>query len=509
MALPADLEALPRRELQALAKAHGIPANQKSAVIVEALREKETSPPPPPTPEAPVATPAVQAEAKGSAWPTLGELAQDLQAGITVTIVSIPTSVAYADLAGLYGINGLTRIGPALFVHGLLSGVKWLATGMTSLTAISVVTDLNSEAFKAEHGFAAYEKLVFLYALVIGVVSLVMAALQLGSLAKKIPKPVMSGFKWGAAFIILASQSPGCVFNHGKNVLPQLMKQTPMWLTVSNSLPSLFSGVKNVMKLAWIWTHPQFWTPMTALFGLSTVFFILNAGKILPKALARGGEVLVVCIIATLASLYLGYSDQGDVIGEVPSDNVSLIPRLYLDDLPWAEASRLIMPAIIFSAVDFSATVAICATFEQENGVEWNPNRELAVQGVANLVAGATGCQPVGGSLSRSLVTRLANAASSRVAMINGIGMMVMIPILWIVAATPKSVLAGIVMSQIVKTVLYPKNLLAFSGTDAILAWGTGITTIVVSPSVGICAGCALALAVRLTFGAAKATKAD
>lgn len=38
------------------------------------------------------------------------DLLQDLQSGIAITCVSVPSAIAYAELAGLPGVNGLTRV---------------------------------------------------------------------------------------------------------------------------------------------------------------------------------------------------------------------------------------------------------------------------------------------------------------------------------------------------------------------------------------------------------------
>ena len=152
------------------------------------------------------------------------------------------------------------------------------------------------------------------------------------------------------------------------------------------------------------------------------------------------------------------------------------------------------MKALIFSCVDFSATVAICSTFEAENGLEWDATRELLVQGVSNLAAGVTGCQPVGGSLTRSLVTRLTNAFSPRAAVINGLCMMLMLPLLWLVEETPKSVLAAVVLSQVIGTVFDEKRSLRnLKGVDRFLGFATAFATAFTSPTIGIIIGCALA----------------
>lgn len=48
------------------------------------------------------------------------------------------------------GINGLTRVGPALVAHGLSTQSKWLASGSTSLTAVAVAADLHADEYKVD-----------------------------------------------------------------------------------------------------------------------------------------------------------------------------------------------------------------------------------------------------------------------------------------------------------------------------------------------------------------------
>jgi hypothetical protein len=70
--------------------------------------------------------------------------------------------------------------------------------GVTSLTAIMAKSDLNSDAYVAEHGEAAYVELVaaYLYTLV----SRRLFSLLLVSVRWQIrPKPVRFGFKWGCS----------------------------------------------------------------------------------------------------------------------------------------------------------------------------------------------------------------------------------------------------------------------------------------------------------------------
>ena len=41
-------------------------------------------------------------------------------------------------------------------MHGLGTGVKWLASGTTSLTAVGTATDLDADAYKEANGMDAY-----------------------------------------------------------------------------------------------------------------------------------------------------------------------------------------------------------------------------------------------------------------------------------------------------------------------------------------------------------------
>ena len=97
-------------------------------------------------------------------------------------------------------------------MHGMGTGVKWLASGTTSLTAAATAVDLEADAYTEKHGMDAYVQLCCLYSLMVAIASLLLAATGLGALAKRIPKPVVAGFKWGAALVILAAQSPTCLF---------------------------------------------------------------------------------------------------------------------------------------------------------------------------------------------------------------------------------------------------------------------------------------------------------
>ena len=145
----------------------------------------------------------------------------------------------------------------------------------------------------------------------------------------------------------------------------------------------------------------------------------------------------------------------------------------------------LIITASLFAAVNFLSIMGIASGFEAENGVKWSAPRELIAQGVACGVAGMCGSAPVSGSMSRSLVSRMAGTTSQVSCMVTALIWVYMMPYMSVMTPTPQAALAAVIMSAVVKSVVFPKDLLAMKGTDSIVGWGTGLGTAVTSPTIG------------------------
>lgn len=70
--------------------------------------------------------------------------------------------------------------------------------------------------------------------------------------------------------------------------------------------------------------------------------------------------------------------------------------------------------------------------------------------------------------------------------------------------------MSAVIVSAVIKGVVYPKDLLGFGGTDSVVGWGTAVATALTSPTIGFGAGLILVFVVGLLPGgkAAKAKKA-
>mmetsp|Transcript_7004 Transcript_7004/g.6658 ORF Transcript_7004/g.6658 Transcript_7004/m.6658 type:complete len:223 (-) Transcript_7004:160-828(-) len=203
----------------------------------------------------------------------------------------------------------------------------------------------------------------------------------------------------------------------------------------------------------------------------------------------------------------------GNVVGEIPQLDpdaglnlgpikipISLLNPKDLMEAPLVERFggsyvTLIISASLFAAVNFLSIMGIASGFEAENGVKWSAPRELISQGVACITAGFCGSAPVSGSMSRSLVSRMAGTTSQMSCMVTALIWIYMMPYMSIMSPTPQAALSAVIMSAVVKSVIFPKDLMAMKGTDAIIGWGTGVGTAVTSPTLGFGIGLILVAA--------------
>ena len=132
-----------------------------------------------------------------------GAIKADLIAGITVALVLIPQSMAYAQLAGLPAYYGLY----AAFLPGIIAAM-WgssaqLATGPVAVVSLLTASGLAPFAATGSDQFIA---LAILMAFVVGVIQLALGVFKLGVVVNFLSHPVVVGFTNAAALIIGLSQ---------------------------------------------------------------------------------------------------------------------------------------------------------------------------------------------------------------------------------------------------------------------------------------------------------------
>ena len=132
-----------------------------------------------------------------------GTLKADAMAGLTVALVLIPQSMAYAQLAGLPAYYGLYAAFLPPMVAALFGSSRQLATGPVAV--VSLLTAVALEPL-AQAGGQAYIAYAVLLAMMVGLLQFFLGIFRLGVLVNFMSHPVVNGFSNAAALIIASSQ---------------------------------------------------------------------------------------------------------------------------------------------------------------------------------------------------------------------------------------------------------------------------------------------------------------
>ena len=213
-------------------------------------------------------------------WPfKAASLKADLLAGLTVALVLIPQSMAYAQLAGLPPHYGLYASFLPIAIAALWGSSNHLSTGPVAV--VSLLTASALEPF-ASAGSAEYVVYAVLLALLVGAVQLLLGVLRLGVVVNFLSHPVVLGFTNAAAIIIGLSQL-------NKLLGVSMPKSDVFLLDILGVLGQLHS------------THMP-----TLLMGLAALAIMVLMKKHLPK----WPGVLVAVVLTTLVSWAIGYEQK-------------------------------------------------------------------------------------------------------------------------------------------------------------------------------------------------------
>src|SRR3990172_5696504 len=126
-----------------------------------------------------------------------------LIAGLTVAMVLIPQSMAYAQLAGLPPYYGLYAAFLPPMIAALFGSSHHLATGPVAVVSLMTSTALAPIATSGSEMYIAYAVLL---ALIVGAFQFLLGVLRLGLVVNFLSHSVVNGFIISAAIIIATSQ---------------------------------------------------------------------------------------------------------------------------------------------------------------------------------------------------------------------------------------------------------------------------------------------------------------
>lgn len=134
---------------------------------------------------------------------TKDKIRADLIAGVTVALILVPQSMAYAQLAGLPVVYGLYASFVPVIIASLWGSSSQLHTGPVAMLSLMSAAALIPFATPGSEGFI---QLSIMLALMVGILRLALGIFKLGAIVNLLSSPVIVGFTNAAALIIGLSQ---------------------------------------------------------------------------------------------------------------------------------------------------------------------------------------------------------------------------------------------------------------------------------------------------------------
>ncbi len=393
----------------------------------------------------------------------------DLIAGITVALVLIPQSMAYAQLAGLPAYYGLYASFLPVIVASLWGSSAQLATGPVAVVSLLTASTLAAYVTIGSDEFIA---MAIVLALLVGVVQFLLGLFRLGVIVNFLSHPVILGFTNAAALIIGLSQL-NKIFGVTK----------PRSEFFANDIYEVILQI------------PETHIP-TLIMGVTAIAIMWSLKKYFPKV----PGVLVAVALTTVVSWYFGFQQHGgQVVGEIPEG----LPSLSMPQLSWDMVVTLLPSAFVISLVGFMEAISIAKAMASKSKQRIDPNQELIGQGLANMVGSLGQSYPVSGSFSRSAVNFNAGAVTGMSAVFTAL--IVLITLLFLTPLLfhlPQAVLAAVIMMAVfglinVKAIKHAWQANVHDGLAAIV---TFIATLAFAPHLdnGIMLGAGLAIVLFL-----------
>jgi SulP family sulfate permease len=409
-------------------------------------------------------------------------LRADMIAGLTVALVLIPQSMAYATLAGLPEVYGLYIAFVPVFIAALWGSSRQLGTGpvavvstMTATMMVPVVIPMLGPDYTKEEYMALYIPTVMFLTLLVGLFQFSLGLFRLGAIVNFLSHPVIVGFTNAAALFIGLTQiskvfgvdMPGGASDH--------------FLTVR-----ILGVIQNLGD-----THIP-----TLIMGIAAFAIMIGLKRYAPKI----PGVLAAVVLTTVASYLIGFEDMGGkVVGAIPEG----LPGFALPAFNLEAFSHMFIGAIIIAMVGFMEAISIAKAMAAKSKDRIDPNQELIGQGMGNILGSFFQSYPASGSFSRSAVNFNAGAktgfSSVVTAIIVVITLLFLTPLLYYL---PKATLAAVVIMAVFGLINFRtvKHIWTANRHDGIAAMVTFVATIGSAPKLdhGILIGAALAVVLYL-----------
>lgn len=303
----------------------------------------------------------------------LGDLRHDLIAGLTVSIVALPLSMALAIASGATPDKGLHTAIVAGFLISLLGGSRVQIGGPTAAFVPVVFNVID------KFGYGG----LILCTLLAGLMLIAAGVLRVGTLMKYIPKPVITGFTAGIAVSIFSSQV--------KDLLGLPIDKVPAeflarWSMIAQHLPSASAAA--------------------ALLAAASLAVIVVLRRYWP---AVPGFLIAVVVGALAVALFnVPVETIGTRFGGIPAT----LPSFSIPHIPFERTIELFPSSFTIAFLAGVESLLSAVVADGMIGGRHRSNCELVAQGVGNIGSALFGGLPATGALARTATNVRAGARS-------------------------------------------------------------------------------------------------
>ena len=386
-------------------------------------------------------------------------------AGVTLLAIAIPEQLATSQLAGVPAFAAMIAFIAATVVFVVFGSNPIVSVGADSTIAPLFAVALVRVALPAT---AQYYDLVAATAVVTGLMVLTVGLFRLGWLADFMSVPIVTGFMCGIGVIIAVHQLP-------------------------HALGVASSGDSVIQRLAALSHHLSQVSAWSLTLALATLALMVVGERINPRLPWALAAVAAGAVTASVLSL----NRHGvQVLGSV---SVGL-PHWRLAWFSVHDWSVVVTTSLTLLVVIMSQSAATARSSADEIGVADDLSRDFVGVGLANVASGLLGTLPVNASPARTAVTQLAGGRTKLVAIVAGVGALILSPLASEARTVPLASLAGVLLfvaGRLVKisrlrSVWHTSHV---EFTFALVAW---VGVIFLGVEVGLAIAVALAIAVQM-----------
>ncbi|WP_341860520.1 SulP family inorganic anion transporter [Pseudomonas aeruginosa] len=307
----------------------------------------------------------------------------DVQAGLSVAAIQIPTAIAYAQIAGFPPQVGLYACILPMLIYALIGSSRQLMVGPDAATAAMVAAAITPLAAGDPQRLVDLSMIV---AIMVGLFSIVAGLARAGFIASFLSRPILVGYLNGIGLSLLVGQL-GKLFGYEA--------------ATSGFVAGILALLENLLHIHW---------PTLILGSLLLLLMVL-----LPRRFPQLPGALCGVLLASLAAALLGLDRYGvELLGEVPAG----LPQLSWPQTSLEELKSLLRDATGITVVSFCSAMLTARSFAARHGYSINPNHEFVALGLANIGAGVSQGFAISGADSRTAVNDMVGGKTQLVGVV-------------------------------------------------------------------------------------------